>query len=156
MLSHLNQSGTRALILNILVAVVAVTGINVLIFTFNWDISAESTVKSLFAPPEYLIGIVWTILFILMAIARWWLNSYGATGKSARTWITVLMISCLVYPLYSLALGSRIGGLLGNLETITLTIFVVVRVWSISKSAALLVLPVIPWVIYATATILIQ
>jgi translocator protein len=153
MLSLLNQPNTTSLILNILVALVAVSAMNRLIFGLGWNNSIEPIAKSLFAPPTYLIGIVWTILFVLMATARWQLN-FDEIDASARTWVTVLIISCLVYPLYTLAFDNAISGLLGNLETIALAAFVIFRVWSISKFAALLIVPIIPWVLYASSIII--
>jgi translocator protein len=153
MLSLLNQPNTVSLILNILVALVAVSTINGLIFGLGWNKPIEPIAKSLLAPPTYLIGIIWTILFVLMATARWQLN-FDVIAADARIWVTVLMISCMVYPLYTLAFNNAISGLLGNLETIVLTAVVVFRVWSISEFAALLILPIIPWVSYASLVII--
>ncbi len=153
MLSLLNQPNTVSLILNILVALVAVSAMNGLIFGLGWNKPIEPVAKSLLAPPTYLIGIVWTILFVLMATARWQLN-FDEIAADARTWVTVLIISCIVYPLYTLAFNNAISGLLGNLETIALAAFVIFRVWSISEFAALLILPIIPWVLYASLIII--
>ncbi len=69
MLSLLNQPNTTSLILNILVALVAVSVMNGLIYGLGWNKTIKPIAKSLLAPHTYLIGIVWTILFVLMATA---------------------------------------------------------------------------------------
>jgi tryptophan-rich sensory protein len=153
MLSLLNQSNTVSLILNILVALIAVSAMNGLVFGLGWNKAIQPIPKSFLAPPKYLIGTVWTILFVLMATARWQLNS-NEIATSARTWVTVLIISCLIYPLYTLAFNNAIAALLGNLETIALAGFVIFCVWPISKSAALLIVPIIPWVLYASLIVI--
>ncbi len=151
MFAALNKPDRRSLILNILVALGVVLVINGLIFVLGWD-RANATPQS---PPGALVGSVWVVLFALMATARWQLNAYSINqAAAARNWVTTLMLSCWLYPFYSLALNSQIGGLLGNVATITLTMFVVVHVWSVSKRTALLILPVIFWVAFATITVL--
>lgn len=139
-MSSLNQPSTKLLILNLMLALGAVLAMNGLIFAFGWSdtntaLTSESLGKTSLtqistssAPPGYLVGSMWTVLLALMAIARWRLNFDQRSGTSpARMWLTILIASYLVYPLYSLALNSKIGGLLGNLETIALAIFVVVQ-----------------------------
>ncbi len=150
MFAVLNQPGRRSLLLNLLAALGAVLAVNGLIFVMAWDqVSATSQ-----APPGSLVGSVWVVLFVLMATARWQLNAYSAKqAATARNWVTILMLSCLLYPFYALALHSQIGGLLGNVGTIALTIFVVTQAWSISKPTALLMLPVALWVAFATVTV---
>ena len=151
----LNKPDRRSLVLNILLAVGAALFMNGLIIGLGWDKSTDYASSPSFQSPGYVVGFVWECLFTLMATARWQLNAYSFNQASpARNWVTILMISCLLYPFYSLAINSQIGGLLGNLETIALTTFVIVQVWSISTLTALLILPVIFWVAFATATIL--
>ena len=57
----------------------------------------------------------------------------------------------LIYLLYSPAIGSIVGAMPGNVWTIALTAFVMSRLWRVSKGAAWLVFPIIPWVTFATA-----
>lgn len=157
MLPSLNKPGVRSLVLNLLIAVGAVMAMNGLVFGFGWNRSNDNLPKLSFEPPDYVIGIVWIVLFALMATARWLLNSYFDTEASqARDWVTFLLIFCLIWPLYSLAISSVIGGLVGNMGTIAIAVIAVTRAWMVSKTAALLIMPVIPWVIFATATIFLD
>jgi tryptophan-rich sensory protein len=121
MFAAFNKSDTSALMLNILLATGAASVINGLIFGLGWDKSIDYAPKSPFEPPGYVIGLIWEGLFASMATARWLLNASGDPGAAqARAWITALIGFCLIWAFYSLAIGSIIGGLLGNLGTILL------------------------------------
>jgi tryptophan-rich sensory protein len=151
LLNILNQPTRRSLTLNMVIALGSALVMNGLIFSLGWS-SADNITPPSFAPPAFVIGLVWTILFPLMASARWRLNFYSeSTANQAQIWVTFLIVSCLVYPLYSLALSSVLGGFLGNIWTIALASFTVSRVWSTSKPAAYSILPVIIWVSFATS-----
>lgn len=65
----------------------------------------------------------------------------------------VVLMNGLI-PLYSLALNSSVGGLVGNLVMIALALFTVVQVWLISQFASALIMPVVLWVAIATTTVL--
>lgn len=154
MLASLNKPGSLSLVLNLLLAVGAALAMNVLIFELGWDKSTDYAPKPSFEPPSYVVGLVWIFLFALMATARWLLNSRSETGTSgARTLVTLLIIFCLLWPFYSLAIGSLNGGLLGNLGTIALATFTITRMWPISKTSAFLIVPVVLWVTFAATIV---
>jgi translocator protein len=155
---RLNSPERSALSLNVLLMVSATIVLNGLIFALGWDTSTASASAKIpaFAPPGWVVGLVWTaILFPLMATARWQLNTYAEpSASSARATVTALLICCLIWPFYSLALGSLIGGLIGNLITIGIALYAIWRVRLVSRNAALLIVPVVLWVVFATAIIL--
>ncbi len=155
MFASLNKPGALSLVLNVLLAVGAALVMNGLIFGLGWNRSTDYATKPSFEPPGYVVGLVWEGLFALMATARWLLNSRSGTGASrARALVTLLIIFCLLWAFYSLAIGSLIGGLLGNLGTIAIASFTVARLGAISKTAAFLIMPVVLWVTFATAIVL--
>jgi tryptophan-rich sensory protein len=155
MLALLNKPGVRSLILNAFIAFGAVLLLNGLIFGLGWNASPSTVNPSAFTPPDDVIGIVWEGLFALMGTARWLLNSHAEAGASqARTRITMLIGFCLLYPFYSLAIGGAVGGLLGNLGTILLSVFTATYVWKFSKPAAFMISLVTLWVMFATAVTL--
>jgi translocator protein len=122
-----------------------------------WVGISPRTIRQTFEPPGYVIGLVWEGLFALMATSRWLLNASSEIGAvRSRTWITVLIGFCLLWAFYSLAISNLIGGLLGNLGAILLSVVTITRVWRYSKPAAFLILPVSLWVIFATAIVLSQ
>lgn len=151
MIRTFDQPNNWSLVYNLLLIVGSVLVMNAFIFGFGWDATTDYAPRVSFAPPDYVVGIVWTILFALLAISRWLLNySREPNAARAKMSVTVLIVSCLIYPLYSLAIGSVIGGLLGNIWTIALAAYVVAVVRRVSKNAALLISPVILWVAFAT------
>jgi translocator protein len=158
MITRLNSPARSALSLNVLLMVGATIVLNGLIFALGWDSSTASAAAKTpaFAPPGWVVGLVWTaILFPLMATARWQLNAYAEPSASgARAVVTALLVCCLLWPFYSLALGSLTGGLIGNLLTIGIAGYAIWRVRPISRNTALLIVPVVLWVMFATAIIL--
>jgi len=156
-LRALNQDDRRALVLNIAIAVGAALILNAVIFLLGWDSSTDYAPQPWFEPPGWVVGLVWLVLFSLMASARWTLNSYTIIGVvRARAMITLLIVSCLLWPFYSLAIGSLVGGLIGNIVTIVLAVAAMVFAWPRSRDAALFILPTVLWVTYATVIILAE
>jgi tryptophan-rich sensory protein len=150
---------SNSLAFNLLLVVGGVLIVNALIFGFEWSTSSSEQIVASpsFAPPGWIVGAVWTLWFICMAVARWLvIKSESNHGRKARILIDILIISCLLYPFYSLAIGSVIGGLVGNVLTVILTSFVFYRVYDVSKVAAFLIFPIIPWVIFASIITLIE
>lgn len=158
MITRLNAPDRRALALNVMLAVAGTVVLNGLIFILGWDAKTGASEAVAWEPPGWVVGLVWTaILFPLMAVARWQLNARTERGSSmARTAVTVLLGFCLVWPLYSLALGSLLGGLLGNLATIAVALYAIGRAWSVSRTTAFLIAPVVLWVAFAVTIILAE
>ena len=156
-LQALNQDDRRALMLNVALAVGAALIMNGVIFLFGWDSTTDHAPQPWFEPPGWVVGVVWLVLFSLMASARWTLNSYTIIGVvRARAMITLLIISCLLWPFYSIAIGSLVGGLVGNIMTIAIAIVAIVYAWPRSRDAALFILPVVLWLSFATLIILAE
>ena len=143
--------------LNVALAVGAALIMNGVIFLFGWDSTTDHAPQPWFEPPGWVVGVVWLVLFSLMASARWTLNSYTIIGVvRARAMITLLIISCLLWPFYSIAIGSLVGGLVGNIITIAIAIVAIVYAWPRSRDAALFILPVVLWLSFATLIILAE
>ncbi len=143
----------RSLIFNLLLVVGSVILVNGLIFSLEWSTdSSENPIQTpSFAPPGWVVGLVWTIWFIALAVSRWIVGkSENHSLRSNRVFVDALIISCLLYPFYSLAIGSVLGGLIGNVFTIFLASYVFYRILKQSKTAAWLIFPIIPWVTFAT------
>jgi translocator protein len=156
MLNTFNSPKFNGAILNVVASVASVLLINAAIFGLRWsNINnvqlLDPTVLPAFTPPGYAIGMVWTLLFGLMGTARWLLNKVNNIKQTNHQQLVVfLILFCLAHPLYSLAIDSRLGALIGNLGTIVLATFTYLKIYHSSKQAALLILPIIVWVTYAT------
>lgn len=105
--------------------------------------------KPAFNPPNRVFGPVWTVLYVLVAIAGW--RVYAAAGGEAalNVWIVALALNFLWSPTFfglrrpTVALATVIGLLA------TIIVFIVVS-WPIDLAAALLFLPYLAWVAFAT------
>jgi tryptophan-rich sensory protein len=108
--------------------------------------------KPAWAPPAWLFGPVWSLLYVLMAVAMWkvWL-----TGQQAR-------IGALVWWLLQLAFNAawawlffgltRTGWAMAEIGLlIGLVIFCMKAFSAISKPAAWLMLPYLLWLCFALA-----
>ncbi|WP_394750681.1 tryptophan-rich sensory protein [Spongiimicrobium salis] len=154
-----NKPNRQSLIFNLLLVVGGVILINGLIFSLEWSTrSPEKIVETpSFTPPGWVVGLVWTIWFTFLAISRWIIGkSENYKLNSNLVLIDILIISCLCYPFYSLAIGSVIGGFIGNVFAIFLSSYVFFRVLKKSKTAAWLIFPIIPWVTFATIITLFE
>lgn len=148
---RLNRPDHPALWLNIALWVGAVLLINGLVYGLGWDTSDEPTLR----PPavDLPVGLVWIGLFVGMAIARWLLNGPALTNPSAdnaRWWLSVLLLNCLIYPFYSLAVDSIYGGLAGNGVVLLLVVYILRQTWPIDRRVAWLTGLVGGWVVFAT------
>lgn len=135
---------------NVAAAVGLATVCNALVYAFGW-VRADMQPLPPLAPPGYVIGLVWTVLFALMGAARWLLLTRAAPARwrHARL-VTALIVFCALYTFYGLAPESRIPGLIGNLVTIPLGAWVAWTIRATSSRAAQLVALVPLWVAYAT------
>ena len=104
-----------------------------------------------FALPPWAAALVWVFILALLGASRWMLNSYTIIGvATARTMVTVLILCCLLWPLYSLpAVDPRIA-LTGNVSTIGLAAATIAVVRRRSTEAASLITPLIVWLAFAT------
>lgn len=155
MLTRFNRSGPPALALNIAVWTGLTVLMNGLIFGLGWDQSVKAPFPVAFEPPGWVVGLVWTAaLFPLMAGARWRLRGDAPGTVRARRWVTALLIGCLVWPFGTLALGSLVGGLIGNLAVWLLTLIAAALAWPVDRRSTGLLVPVALWVTFATLIVL--
>lgn len=110
-------------------------------------------IRPSWAPPGWLFGPVWSILYAFMAIAAWlvW-RERGFSG--ARSALVLFCVQLAANALWSwLFFVWRQGGfafvevlLLWSLILVTVVLF-----WRVSKLAAALLLPYLAWVSFASA-----
>ena len=141
MLDTLNAPGRRGLVANLAVWLGAVLVLNGLIFGLGWN-TRSAAPDPWFAPPGWVVGLVWVGLFALLAAARWRLHA----RPGRRAWVTGLMLACLAFPLYAQAPGSVWAGFVGSVATCVLAAVVAAR----AGPAAGLVLPTALWCGFAS------
>lgn len=96
-----------------------------------------------------------SLLFAFMGTARWLIIKSKSQKAAYHSRIVIfLVVFCFLYPFYSLAIDSNIGGLIGNIATILLASWTAFQIKSSSKAASALVFPVVLWVSFATTIII--
>lgn len=108
-----------------------------------------SLAKPSFNPPNWLFAPVWTILYVLIAIAGW--RVWGAgLARSQRLWWTQMGLNFLWSPAF---FGfQQIGLALLIILFLLLTIIGFIAVtWNRERVSAALFLPYLAWVAFATA-----
>lgn len=147
-----------AMILSVILSILSFYGILILVNLpapfLGLEFDAGETARLWYAPPGYVIPIVWFVLFTLLGLARYTLIASNAV--SLQWWLYALAVMCAAYAYYTLGLAqlTQISalwfGLWGNLLVILFAAFVVYQLQGVSSRAAWLTVPVILWTSYAT------
>lgn len=127
-----------------------VGGLSALLTTDNMMIY-QDTIRPTLAPPAFLFPIVWTILFILMGISS--AIIYKSNEKSSSEALTIYAIQLVVNFFWSIIffnLRNYLFALIWILLLWFLIIFMIYKFYGINKTAALLQIPYLLWVTFAT------
>lgn len=113
----------------------------------------QSLVKPSWQPPRWLFGPVWTTLYILMGVAAWlvW-RRRGFSGAGAA--LTLFGVQLLLNIAWSYIFFGAHELLLASVEIVILWIAILATILAFrrhSGAAALLMLPYILWVSFASA-----
>jgi len=97
-----------------------------------------------------VFGPVWTVLYIMIAIAGWVVWRAGDRGAALAAWSVALVLNALWSWLF---FGRHaIGWALADILALGLAIVIfIVAAWNVSRTASLLFVPYLMWVSYATA-----
>jgi benzodiazapine receptor len=104
------------------------------------------------APPAWLFGPVWTVLYLLMALAAWLVWKERPAG--ARAPLALFAIQLALNALWSWLFFAWQRGGLAQIEILALLAFIVVTLvafWRVRALAGVLMLPYLAWVTFATA-----
>jgi translocator protein len=102
------------------------------------------------APPSWLFGPVWTVLYAMIGVAAWLVWQRTGWGREIGVWVAQLVLNAAWTPLFFGA--GRYG--LAFLDIVALWLLIgvtVVLFRRVSRPAALLLLPYWAWVTYASA-----
>jgi len=105
------------------------------------------------APPAWLFGPVWMLLYTLMAIAAWLVWRQGGFGAQRRA-MSLFLAQLILNALWSwLFFAWQLGGV-AFAEIILLWLLIVattVSFWRVKPLASLLMIPYLLWVSFAAA-----
>ena len=109
--------------------------------------------KPFFNPPDWIFGPVWTTLYIMMGIAAYLVWRKGLDDKVVRIalacFIVQLILNAIWTPLF-FGLHSPLLGLIDIVLLLAAIILTIVSFFKISATAALLLIPYLAWVSFAT------
>lgn len=103
------------------------------------------------APPAWVFGPVWTLLYLLMAIAAWLVWREGGFARQ-RVALGLFLAQLVANALWSWLFFGLQQGALSSLEIIVLWALIVatmVAFWRVRPVACLLLVPYLAWVSFA-------
>lgn len=106
-------------------------------------------------PPNWVFGPVWTTLYTMMAVSAWlvW-RRRAAQPREVTVALTWFVVQLVLNPLWSwVFFGWRLPGF-GLVEIVALWIAIAItieRSYRVSRPAALLLIPYVCWVSFASA-----
>jgi len=112
----------------------------------------DSLRKPAFIPPGWLFPIAWTALYILMGIAVG--QVIASRTRTRRLALHVFTIQLVLNLLWSPIFFGLHQADIALVTIVVLTIFVAITIllfWGIRRSAALLLLPYLAWLLFAAA-----
>lgn len=146
--------------ISILIFYAILVGVNLPAPLAGLKFDSNEEVKLPYAPPGFVIPIVWFVLFTLLGIARHLLIEQGIATH--QWWLFALAFLCASYAYYTLGLSQLTHisalwfGLIGNLVVIAVATLVVAKLLPLNRTAAFLTLPVIIWTAFATIIVIGQ
>ncbi len=121
------------------------------------SIQAQSFYGSLFqptwAPPAWLFGPVWTMLYAMMAIAAWLVWRRGGI-KTNQTALSLFLVQLILNGLWSWMFFAWNFGAGSFVNIIVLWLAIVATIiafWRVDKVAGVLMIPYLLWVSFASA-----
>ena len=105
--------------------------------------------KPPFNPPNWIFAPVWTLLYIMVAVAGWRTWQRGPRNAAMAVWFIQLALNFVWSPVFFGA--HRIGAALVIVAALLATIIAfIVICWPRDRAAALLIAPYAAWVAFAT------
>ena len=106
--------------------------------------------KPAWTPPGWLFGPVWTVLYVMIALAGW--IAWRRQGWSAATGLWLVALAANGAWSWLFFGRQAIGAALVDILVLWLAIAAfIVATWRASRSASLLFVPYLAWVSFATA-----
>ncbi|MBK6760473.1 MAG: tryptophan-rich sensory protein [Ignavibacteria bacterium] len=109
--------------------------------------------RPLWAPPAWLFGPAWTVLYLLMGVASWLVWRRGGFSD-ARLALTLYGVQLILNGLWTWLFFVMRSGSLAFVEIIVLWILIlatIIAFWRKNKLASLMLVPYLIWVAYASA-----
>ncbi|MEP7145855.1 MAG: TspO/MBR family protein [bacterium] len=109
--------------------------------------------KPSFNPPGWLFGPVWIVLYLMMGISLFIIWKEDLKNKEVRSAFILFIIQLIFNAAWSVVffgMHSIAGGLIVIAILWLLILFTIIRFKNISRTAAILLIPYLLWVSFAT------
>lgn len=109
--------------------------------------------KPIFAPPNWIFGPVWTLLYFLMGVSFYLIWRQGLQKKKARTASNYFLIQLGLNFVWSPIFFGLKSPLLALFVIIAMWVFIIItmkKFYPLSKLAMYLLIPYLVWVSFAT------
>lgn len=106
--------------------------------------------KPRWTPPDWLFGPVWSVLYILIAIAGWLVWSVQGVGLALALWVAQLLLNGMWSAIFFGMRRMDVAFLDVSLLWLAVAGFILAA-WPVSPTAALLFVPYLVWVSIAAA-----
>ncbi|MDQ3193550.1 MAG: tryptophan-rich sensory protein [Bacteroidota bacterium] len=109
--------------------------------------------KPSFNPPDWLIAPVWVVLYLLMGISLFLIWKEGLKNKEVKTAFILFIIQLIfnvLWPVVFFGGHSIPGGLIVLIILWLLILITIIKFKNISRTAAILLIPYLLWVSFAT------
>lgn len=109
--------------------------------------------KPFFSPPNWLFGPVWTLLYLMMGVSFYliWIKGWQKKKiKTASYWFFAQLAFNFAWSPVFFGLKSPLLGLINITIMWLLIIKTIKSFWPLSKKAAILLVPYLLWVSFAT------
>jgi benzodiazapine receptor len=109
----------------------------------------EALAKPSFNPPNWVFAPVWTLLYVLIAIAGWLAWRQDSAGSLIKIWLVQMVLNFAWSPAFFVA--HNIGLALAIILALLVSIAAFVALgWNRQRTAACLFLPYFAWVGFAS------
>ena len=105
-----------------------------------------------FAPPNWLFGPVWTVLYLLMATSAWKIMTDGALryqNIAISLWALQLALNTIWTPIFSGAQNLEIAFYYIVALWVTILSYIIVS-WRVNRWASIMFMPYLAWVSFAS------
>jgi len=109
--------------------------------------------KPAFTPPNWAFGPAWSVLYVLIGIGFWRILNLGPRVAGQRTAVALFLVQLTLNALWSVAffgLHSPLDGLIVIAAMILTIIATIIAFWPLDRLAALLMVPYLAWVGFAS------
>jgi len=131
-------------------ATVAVAGLGSLATTSSVDsVWFADLDKPAFYPPGALFGIVWTVLYVLVAVAGWLAWRRGGGSRVVVPWAAQITLN-LGWSLVFFGLRQPAWAMVVIIALLAAIVWTIVAMWPHDHAAAYLMAPYLLWVAFAT------